>query len=177
MRCRRESAYTAQDLVGRGRAAGLQPVQLFVDEVNVRAWPGGVGDNKVGSNYAPVIPTQAAAFRQHGTQQARRARAPCPQPRCGGGGSGCLGRATPAFAADRPASSWRLPACMRLGQRCLASARPRLGAGALRGLQRNSQHNALVSWNQAGRCACRSCTRCGKAGTTPMTRCSPSRAP
>jgi len=28
-----------------------------------------------------------------------------------------------------PASSWRLPACMRLGQRCLASARPRLGQG------------------------------------------------
>jgi len=112
MRCRRESAYTAQDLVGRGRAAGLQPVQLFVDEVNVRAWPGGVGDNKVGSNYAPVIPTQAAAFRQHGTQQARRARAPCPQPRCGGGGSGCLGRATPAFAADRqPPAGGCQPAC------------------------------------------------------------------
>lgn len=51
--------------------AGLRPVQLYVDEVNVRAWPGGAGDNKIGANYAPTIAPQAAASRQHGTAQAR----------------------------------------------------------------------------------------------------------
>ena len=46
-------------------------MQLFVDEVNVRAWPGGAGDDKVGSNYAPTISPQTAAFRRHGAAQAR----------------------------------------------------------------------------------------------------------
>ena len=47
-------------------------MQLFVDEVNVRAWAGGAGDSKVGANYAPTIVPQAAAFRRYGTAQARR---------------------------------------------------------------------------------------------------------
>ena len=62
------------------RAQGLQPVQLFVDEVNVRAWPGGAGDSKVGANYAPTIVPQAAAFQRYGTAQARRSPSPRPHP-------------------------------------------------------------------------------------------------
>ncbi len=30
--------------------AGLTPIQLFLDEEHVRAWPGGVGDCKVSSS-------------------------------------------------------------------------------------------------------------------------------
>lgn len=40
---------------------GFKPVTLFADSVNVRAWPGGVGDCKVGGNYAPTIRPQADA--------------------------------------------------------------------------------------------------------------------
>lgn len=40
---------------------GFKPVTLFADSVNVRAWPGGVGDCKVGGNYAPTIRPQAEA--------------------------------------------------------------------------------------------------------------------
>lgn len=55
-------------------------MQLFVDEVNVRAWPGGAGDSKVGANYAPTIVPQAAAFQRYGTAQARRSPSPQPHP-------------------------------------------------------------------------------------------------
>ncbi|KAK9836165.1 hypothetical protein WJX81_006118 [Elliptochloris bilobata] len=48
---------------------GLRPVQLFVDEVNVRAWPGGAGDQKIGSNYAPTITPLVDAFQRHGAAQ------------------------------------------------------------------------------------------------------------
>ena len=50
-------------------AAGLTPIKLFLDERNVRAWPGGVGDCKVGSNYAPTIHPQITAHEMHGTPQ------------------------------------------------------------------------------------------------------------
>ena len=39
--------------------AGLQPISLFVEEQNPRAWPGGVGCHKIASNYAPTIAPQA----------------------------------------------------------------------------------------------------------------------
>ena len=48
---------------------GLTPIKLFLDERNVRAWPGGVGDCKVGSNYAPTILPQTTAQQLHGTPQ------------------------------------------------------------------------------------------------------------
>lgn len=33
----------------------LQPVKLLACKEDVRAWPGGVGNAKVGGNYAPTI--------------------------------------------------------------------------------------------------------------------------
>jgi branched-chain amino acid aminotransferase len=30
-------------------------IQLYADTDNLRAWPGGVGNAKVGGNYAPAI--------------------------------------------------------------------------------------------------------------------------
>lgn len=51
--------------------AGLTPVRLFLDERHVRAWPGGVGDQKMGANYAPTILPQALAARDQGAAQAR----------------------------------------------------------------------------------------------------------
>jgi hypothetical protein len=36
----------------------LTGVSLFLDEKHVRAWPGGGGDTKIGSNYAPTIQPQ-----------------------------------------------------------------------------------------------------------------------
>lgn len=48
--------------VGPYYRSGFKPVKLFADTTNVRAWPGGVGNAKVGGNYAPTIqPTQKAA--------------------------------------------------------------------------------------------------------------------
>lgn len=49
--------------------AGLQPIQLFLDEEHVRAWPGGVGANKVASNYGPTIVPQMEAAANHGAKQ------------------------------------------------------------------------------------------------------------
>ena len=36
-------------------ASGFKPVKLYADTVNVRAWPGGVGNAKLGGNYGPTI--------------------------------------------------------------------------------------------------------------------------
>lgn len=55
--------------VGPYFPTGLQPISLFLDEQNVRAWPGGVGSNKVGTNYAPTIGPQTDAAAQYGTSQ------------------------------------------------------------------------------------------------------------
>lgn len=43
-------------------------VSLLADPQYVRAWPGGAGDRKLGSNYAPTIYVQQAAAKQ-GFQQ------------------------------------------------------------------------------------------------------------
>ncbi|KAJ2779890.1 branched-chain-amino-acid transaminase bat2 [Coemansia javaensis] len=40
---------------------GFKAVSLYCDETNVRAWPGGVGNRKLGANYAPSIGPQAEA--------------------------------------------------------------------------------------------------------------------
>ena len=61
-------------------AAGLTPIKLFLDERHVRAWPGGVGDCKVGSNYAPTIHPQITAHETHGTPQVCPPARAQPQP-------------------------------------------------------------------------------------------------
>ncbi|KAL6780750.1 hypothetical protein ACKKBF_B11900 [Auxenochlorella protothecoides x Auxenochlorella symbiontica] len=55
--------------VGPYFPSGLTPIPIFVDEVHRRAWPGGVGDSKVGGNYAPTILPQVEAAERHGTPQ------------------------------------------------------------------------------------------------------------
>lgn len=50
--------------VGPYYPEGFKPVRLFADNHNVRAWPGGTGDAKVGGNYAPGIRVQAAAAKR-----------------------------------------------------------------------------------------------------------------
>ena len=57
-------------------AAGLTPIKLFLDERHVRAWPGGVGDCKVGSNYAPTIHPQITAH-ENAWHSAGPFSAPC----------------------------------------------------------------------------------------------------
>jgi branched-chain amino acid aminotransferase len=49
--------------------AGLTPIQLFLSEQHVRAWPGGVGDCKMGSNYAPTVLPQTQAMKAYETPQ------------------------------------------------------------------------------------------------------------
>ncbi|EDO35327.1 predicted protein [Nematostella vectensis] len=50
------------------RTGTFNPVALLADPQYVRAWPGGVGDCKMGGNYAPTILAQQNAERQ-GLQQ------------------------------------------------------------------------------------------------------------
>lgn len=38
--------------------SGYNPVSLLADPKYVRAWPGGCGDAKMGSNYAPTLAIQ-----------------------------------------------------------------------------------------------------------------------
>ncbi|XP_014260669.1 branched-chain-amino-acid aminotransferase, cytosolic [Cimex lectularius] len=47
--------------VGPYFGATLAPVSLLADPQYTRAWPGGVGDRKMGSNYAPTIHVQREA--------------------------------------------------------------------------------------------------------------------
>jgi branched-subunit amino acid aminotransferase/4-amino-4-deoxychorismate lyase len=55
----------------------MRPIKLFLEEVHMRAWPGGMGDLKVGGNYAPTILPQALAAGQGAPQVQTR-----PFPRC-----------------------------------------------------------------------------------------------
>ncbi|XP_063852257.1 LOW QUALITY PROTEIN: branched-chain-amino-acid aminotransferase, cytosolic-like [Scylla paramamosain] len=54
--------------VGPYFASGFKPVSLLADPRYVRAWPGGVGDMKMGSNYGPTLEIQRQA-EQQGCQQ------------------------------------------------------------------------------------------------------------
>nr|CAG4643916.1 EOG090X051P [Lepidurus arcticus] len=54
--------------VGPYFASGFKPISLMADPQYVRAWPGGCGDAKMGSNYAPTIRVQKMAEKQ-GHQQ------------------------------------------------------------------------------------------------------------
>ncbi len=54
--------YVILSPVGPYYKSGFVPIKLFADTVNVRAWPGGVGNAKVGGNYGPTIePSKKAA--------------------------------------------------------------------------------------------------------------------
>lgn len=54
--------------VGPYFSTGLKPVNLLCDPNYVRAWPGGSGFTKMGSNYAPTLWTQKIA-ESHGCHQ------------------------------------------------------------------------------------------------------------
>lgn len=52
--------------VGPYYPTGFKAVSLEATDYAVRAWPGGVGDKKLGANYAPcIVPQQQAASRGH----------------------------------------------------------------------------------------------------------------
>lgn len=50
--------------VGPYYPEGFAPVKLFADNVNRRAWPGGIGYAKAGGNYAPTIGPQTDAAKK-----------------------------------------------------------------------------------------------------------------
>jgi len=51
--------------VGPYFSSGLKPVNLLADPKYVRAWPGGSGYTKLGSNYAPTVYISEIAARQN----------------------------------------------------------------------------------------------------------------
>lgn len=48
--------------VGPYYPSGFKPIKLLADDKNVRAWPGGCGNSKVGGNYGQSIAPQMAAM-------------------------------------------------------------------------------------------------------------------
>lgn len=60
--------YTILSPVGSYFDSKTAAVSLLADPQYTRAWPGGVGDRKMGSNYAPTIHVQKEAASQ-GLQQ------------------------------------------------------------------------------------------------------------
>ena len=58
--------YAILSPVGPYFSSGLKPVSLLADPQYVRAWPGGCGAMKMGSNYAPTIHIQV---RKHQNTQ------------------------------------------------------------------------------------------------------------
>ncbi|KAL1114836.1 hypothetical protein AAG570_007660, partial [Ranatra chinensis] len=54
--------------VGTYFGTSVKPISLLADPKFIRAWPGGVGDKKMGSNYAPTIHVQKEAISK-GLQQ------------------------------------------------------------------------------------------------------------
>ncbi|RUS80005.1 hypothetical protein EGW08_012239 [Elysia chlorotica] len=55
--------------VGAYYPTGLKPISLLADPSFVRAWPGGSGMYKLGSNYAPTIAIQRYALKNNNCQQ------------------------------------------------------------------------------------------------------------
>ncbi|XP_059154408.1 branched-chain-amino-acid aminotransferase, cytosolic-like [Physella acuta] len=55
--------------VGPYFPTGMKPVSLLADPQYVRAWPGGCGNYKMGSNYAPTTAIQSIAVKKHDCQQ------------------------------------------------------------------------------------------------------------
>ncbi|XP_065313195.1 branched-chain-amino-acid aminotransferase, cytosolic-like isoform X2 [Gordionus sp. m RMFG-2023] len=60
--------YVITSPVGSYYANGSDSIALYTDARYVRAWPGGVGDIKLGSNYAPTVYLQKKAC-ENGCQQ------------------------------------------------------------------------------------------------------------
>eukprot|EP00944_MAST-04C_sp_MAST-4C-sp1_P006430 g6430.t1 len=56
--------YVILSPVGPYYPEGFKPVTLYADNVNVRAWPGGVGFTKCGGNYAATIKPQMEAAQK-----------------------------------------------------------------------------------------------------------------
>ncbi|GFN78735.1 Branched-chain-amino-acid aminotransferase [Plakobranchus ocellatus] len=55
--------------VGPFFPTGMKAVRLLADPQFVRAWPGGCGAYKMGSNYAPTVAVQRYALKEHNCQQ------------------------------------------------------------------------------------------------------------
>jgi len=72
--------YVIMSPVGPYYPSGFRPISLFADTVHTRAWPGGVGNVKVGGNYGAAIqPAQEAASR-HGCSQVTPPSLTAPHP-------------------------------------------------------------------------------------------------
>lgn len=56
--------YVIASPVGPYYSTGFKPVSLEATDYAVRAWPGGVGDKKLGANYAPCILPQLEAAKR-----------------------------------------------------------------------------------------------------------------
>lgn len=56
--------YVIASPVGPYYSTGFKPVSLEATDYAVRAWPGGVGDKKLGANYAPCILPQLDAAKR-----------------------------------------------------------------------------------------------------------------
>lgn len=56
--------YVIASPVGPYYSTGFKPVSLEATDYAVRAWPGGVGDKKLGANYAPCILPQLQAAKR-----------------------------------------------------------------------------------------------------------------
>ena len=65
---RKAMLYVLLSPVGPYFKTGFRPVSLYADPKFVRAWPGGAGNTKLGSNYAPTIMVQKQA-EKYGLQQ------------------------------------------------------------------------------------------------------------
>lgn len=50
--------------VGPYHKQGFKPVKMLADTYNVRAFPGGAGEHKLGSNYGPTVAPQLAAQKE-----------------------------------------------------------------------------------------------------------------
>ncbi|CAM9162238.1 unnamed protein product [Discosporangium mesarthrocarpum] len=61
--------YAILSPVGPYYKEGFNPIKLYADTENVRAWPGGTGYTKTGGNYAPTILPQMQAMKDHGCAQ------------------------------------------------------------------------------------------------------------
>lgn len=55
--------------VGPYFRSGFSPIKLFADTENIRAWPGGVGNVKIGGNYGSTILPSRDAMEKHGCSQ------------------------------------------------------------------------------------------------------------
>jgi branched-chain amino acid aminotransferase len=55
LECIEATLFLVLSLVGPYFPSGLKPFKLYVKTENVRAFPGGVGNSKIGSNYAPTL--------------------------------------------------------------------------------------------------------------------------